>query len=96
MMSKFEVVKGPLITEKATALQESDNQITIKVDPRANKIEIKKAVEDLFKVKVEKVTTCNRRGRSRRVGRYLGHTPAWKRAVITLAEGSKIDFLETL
>lgn len=90
------VIKKPCLTEKGMSLQESNNQIVIKVDPRANKLEIKEAVEKLFKVKVAKVRTSNVLGKSKRVGRFSGTTSDWKKAVISLAEGHKIDFLAGL
>ena len=90
------VIKKPCLTEKGMSLQESNNQIVIKVDPRANKLEIKEAVEKLFKVKVTKVRTANILGKSKRVGRYSGSTSDWKKAVISLADGHKIDFLAGL
>ncbi len=92
----FDIIKGPLLTEKGTDLQERNNQVILRVDRRANKIEIKQAVEQLFRVKVDKIRTCNRNGKERRIGRVTGRTQSWKRAYVSLAEGSKIDFLEGL
>lgn len=92
----YDIIKGPLLTEKGTDLQERNNQVILRVDRRANKIEIKQAVEQLFRVKVDKIRTCNRNGKERRIGRVTGRTQAWKRAYVTLSEGSKIDFLEGL
>jgi large subunit ribosomal protein L23 len=77
-------------------LQEIHNQIVIKVDPQANKIEIKKAVEQMFNVKVDKVRTANMYGKTKRVGKYMGKRNDWKKAIVSLAEGHKIDFLEDL
>ncbi len=67
-----------------------------RVRPEANKVEIRQAVEKLFKVKVEKVRTINYLGKMRRVGRSLGQRPAWKKAYVTLAEGQRIDFFESV
>jgi len=92
----YDIIKGPLLTEKGTDLQERNNQVILRVDRRANKIEIKQAVEQLFRVKVDKIRTCNRNGKERRIGRVTGRTQSWKRAYVTLSEGSKIDFLEGL
>ncbi len=89
------IIKGPVLTEKTDQAQEAHGQVVIKVDPRANKIQIKQAVEKMFNVKVSSVTTSNVRGKERRVGRYLGRTAGWKKATITLKEG-KINFLEGL
>ena len=93
-MTPSEIVQGPVITEKGTLVQEGANQVVFRVHPRANKIEIRHAVENLFKVKVEKVRTSRLLGKVRRVGRHLGRRADWKKAYVTLAEGSRIDFFE--
>jgi large subunit ribosomal protein L23 len=93
-MTPVEVVKGPIITEKGTLVSELGNQVVFKVHPRANKIEIQQAIETLFKVKVTKVRTSRQLGKIRRVGKHLGRRPDWKKAYVTLAEGSRIDFFE--
>jgi len=93
-MSPIDVVKGPVVTEKGTLVNELGNQVVFRVHPRANKVEIRQAVEQLFKVKVEKVRTSRLLGKARRVGRHLGKRPDWKKAYVTLAEGSRIDFFE--
>jgi large subunit ribosomal protein L23 len=87
-----EVIKAPLVSEKGTLLSESANQVLFKVRPEANKIEVKKAVEALFKVKVEKVRMARYLGKMRRVGRSTGRRAEWKKAYVTLREGDKIDF----
>ena len=96
MKNIFEIIKKPCLTEKGIMLQETENQVVLKVDPRANKIEIKEAAEKLFNVKITKVRTANMHGKKKRVGRHLGHTNNWKKAVLSLAEGQKLDFLEEL
>lgn len=96
MKNIFDVIKKPSLTEKSLLLQETDNQVVLKVDPRANKIEIKQAAEQLFNVKVARVRTTNMRGKSKRVGLHTGRTKDWKKAYLTLAEGEKLDFLEEL
>ncbi len=96
MKNIFDVIKKPSLTEKSLLLQETDNQVVLKVDPRANKIEIKQAAEQLFNVKVTRVRTTNMRGKSKRVGLHTGRTKDWKKAYLTLAEGEKLDFLEEL
>ncbi len=93
-MSPLEVVRGPVVTEKGTLVNELGNQVVFRVHPRANKVEIRQAVERLFKVKVEKVRTARLLGKVRRVGRHAGKRPDWKKAYVTLAEGSRIDFFE--
>jgi large subunit ribosomal protein L23 len=94
-MKKYTIIKGPCLTEKADQLQESYGKAVIKVDRRANKVEIKEAVEQIFNVKVDTVRTTKVRGKQKRVGKYLGRTSDWKKAYITLKEG-KINFLEEL
>jgi large subunit ribosomal protein L23 len=94
-MNIYSVIKGPCLTEKADQLQENFGKAVIKVDRKANKIEIKEAVEEFFKVKVANVRTSTVRGKKKRVGRHMGRTPDWKKAYISLKEG-KINFLEDL
>ena len=89
-----EVIVAPLVTEKGTLVGELGNQVLFKVATDANKIEIKNAVEEFFKVKVVRVHTVRLLGKRRRVGRILGRRPAWKKAYVTLAEGQRIDFFE--
>jgi large subunit ribosomal protein L23 len=96
MKAIYNVIKSPCLTEKGNILQETQNKVIFKVDPRANKIEIKKAVESLFNVTVSKVTTTNILGKQKRVGaKSTGRTSDWKKAYITLSEG-KINFLDEL
>jgi len=92
MKSPHEVIKAPLISEKGTLLTESANQVLFKVRPDANKIEVKHAVETLFKVKVEQVRMARYLGKVRRIGRSMGRRSDWKKAYVTLREGDKIDF----
>ncbi|MBX3025353.1 50S ribosomal protein L23 [bacterium] len=94
MSSVFDVVTSPLITEKGTMIGELGNQVVFRVRRDANKEQIRRAVETLFKVKVEKVRTLNLLGKTRRVGRHVGKRPDWKKAYVTLAEGQRIDFFE--
>ena len=86
-----EVIRAPLVSEKGTLLAESTNQVLFKVRPEANKIEVRQAVESLFKVKVVKVRIARYLGKVRRVGRNMGRRPGWKKAYVTLKEGDKID-----
>lgn len=88
------VLASPLITEKAILVNAVGNQVVFKVDPRANKIAIKNAIEQLFQVKVAQVRTIQYMGKKRRVGRSIGRKPAWKKAYVTLAAGDSIDFFE--
>jgi large subunit ribosomal protein L23 len=96
MIDIYNVIKKPCLTEKGMILQEENNQVVMKVNSKANKIQIKKAVEHLFNVKVDKVRTANMHGKKKRIGTHFGQRSDWKKAVITLAEGHKIDFLEQL
>ncbi|MDO8700108.1 MAG: 50S ribosomal protein L23 [Deltaproteobacteria bacterium] len=92
MKGPRDVIQAPLISEKGSLLTEASNQVLFKVRPDANKIEVKRAVETLFKVKVEKVRVARYLGKVRRVGRSMGRRSDWKKAYVTLREGDKIDF----
>ena len=94
MVDSYKVIKRPLITEKSTLQKEMHNQLAFEVDRRANKIEIKKAVEKIFKVRVKDVRTMNYRGKQKRLGRTVGRRPHWKKAIVTLQPGEKIEFFE--
>lgn len=93
-MNIYESIKEPHITEKANLQKEACNQITFKVHKRANKIEIKHAVETLLKAKVLNVKTMNVRGKKRRVGRNIGKKSDWKKAIVKLRSGENIEFFE--
>jgi large subunit ribosomal protein L23 len=92
MREPQEVIQAPLVTEKGSLLGEKTNQILFRVKRDANKIEVKQAVETLFKVKVTKVRLARYLGKIKRVGRNSGRLPEWKKAYVTLKEGDKIDF----
>lgn len=94
MKSIFSVVKKPMFTEKGAGLKESQGKVLVEVYKDANKIEIKKAIEEIFKVKVEKVSTINTIGKLKRQGKYAGKRPDKKKAIITLKRGEKLDFIE--
>ena len=90
-MNTFEVIKTVRLTEKGTRQGEKYNQYTVVADPRANKTEIRRAVQELFKVKVTKVNTLNVRGKFRRQRTsQAGQAPSWKKAIVTLKKGDKI------
>ncbi|MDY0075039.1 MAG: 50S ribosomal protein L23 [Tenericutes bacterium HGW-Tenericutes-6] len=91
MTKYYDILKAPIITEQSTKLIESQNRYTFKVDPKANKVEIKKAVETIFNVKVLSVNTVNVLPKFKRMGKYEGYKSAYKKAVVKLAEGQKID-----
>lgn len=92
MRGPQDIIQAPLISEKGTALAESANQFLFKVRPDANKIEVKRAVETLFKVKVVDVRMARYLGKVRRIGRSMGRRSDWKKAYVTLKAGDKIDF----
>jgi len=96
MKAYHHLIKGPIITEKTHAMREAANKVTFRVAVKANKIEIRKAIEELFKVKVLGVNTVHMRGKAKRVGRTEGMRPNWKKAIVTLAPGEKISGLEGL
>lgn len=87
------LIKKPLITEKTTKLME-ENKYCFLVDPKANKTQIRQAIEQIFNVKVKDVNTMNVLGKIKRMGRYQGRRPSWKRAIVTLEAGSRIEFFE--
>lgn len=94
MKDVYQVINRAMLTEKGTRLSDEENKYIFRVNTNANKLEIKQAVEELFKVKVTSVNTMNRKGKKKRERTAsAGRTAAWKRAVVTLAEGSKIDFV---
>ena len=90
-MNNYDIIFAPIITEK-TAMMESEGKYAFKVDVRANKTQIKQAVEKAFNVKVESVNTMNNHPKDRRVGRYTGKTNRYKKAIVKLAKGSTISF----
>ena len=96
MRSLDRLITAPLITEKGTLVNEQANQFVFRVRPEANKVEIRRAVETFFKVKVERVRTANYMGKFHRVGKSQGRRPKWKKAYVTLAPGQRIDFFETV
>jgi large subunit ribosomal protein L23 len=94
MKNIYSIIKKPLFTEKGSSLKEAHNKILVEVSRDSNKIEIKRAVEEIFKVKVEKVSTINEQGKWKRYGRSVGKRPDRKKAVITLKKGEKLEFVE--
>ena len=94
MKNPRDVIIEPVVSEKAYDGIDLLNAYTFLVDPRANKTEIRHAVEEIFEVKVRKVNTINRKGKKRRYGYKVGKRPDTKRAVVTLADGDSIDIFE--
>ena len=93
-MIQYHTIKRPLITEKTSIQKEVSNQHTFEVHRRANRIEIKRAVEKVFKVKVAGVRTIQVKGKKKRRGRIIGRRRDWKKAIVTLMPGERIDFFE--
>jgi large subunit ribosomal protein L23 len=93
-MTKYDILKRPLITEKSTLQKEMANQLSFEVDRKANKVEIRRAVEKVFAVKVVGVRTIQVQGKVKRHGRVLGQRSNWKKAIVTLAEGQHVEFFE--
>jgi large subunit ribosomal protein L23 len=93
-MSHSDIIKRPLITEKATLLREIQNAVAFEVDRRANKKQIQDAVEKLFKVKVVDVRTINIPGKPKRRGLVVGRRAGWKKAIVTLRQGDRIEIFE--
>lgn len=95
MSKAYDIIISPIISEKSMDMIQ-DKKYTFKVSKKANKIEIKKAIEEIFKVEVEKVTTLNVMGKMKRVGVHQGKTPDWKKAIVKLKGAKTIEFFESL
>jgi large subunit ribosomal protein L23 len=93
-MEHYDVIRGPVVTEKTTLQKELNNQVTLKVDKRANRVEIKNAVEKSFNTKVKQVRTLQVKGKIKQRGRIIGKRKDWKKAIVTLMPGQRIDFFE--
>ncbi len=93
-MTPYEILKRPVTTEKSTIQKEASNQLTFEVDRRANKVEIRRAVEQIFSVRVTDVRTIQMKGKEKRFGRTLGTRRNWKKAIVTLAQGEHVEFFE--
>ena len=93
-MMKYEIIKRPLITEKTSIQKEISNQLSFEVDRRANRVEIKKAIETIFGVHVASVRTMQVKGKKKQRGRIIGRRKNWKKAIVKLMPGEHIDFFE--
>ncbi len=93
-MNAHQVIRRPLVTEKSNIGREESNLATFAVDPRANKHDIRRAVEELFDVEVLAVRTMRQPRKTKRIGRYIGRRTEWKKAIVQLAEGQSIEFFE--
>jgi large subunit ribosomal protein L23 len=96
MSSPREIIKSPLVSEKSTNLRADQNKYVFEVDRKANKVQIKRAVEELFKVQVEEVTTMMMHGRPKKLGRFEGRRANWKKALVKLKKGETIELFETV
>lgn len=96
MLHKRSVLRKPLLSEKIVAIQDAHNQYAFVVDPNANKIEIKRAVEQKYSVKVLNVNTMSVRGKVKRLGRFSGKRADWKKAVVTLKAGDRIELAQNV
>ena len=94
MLKEYDIIRGPVVTEKTTLQKEYHNQITFEVDINANRVEIKNAIEQNFNTKVLKVRTCLIKGKTTQRGKISGRKRNWKKAVVKLMPGQKIDFFE--
>ena len=94
MSDYYQILQKPLVTEKSTQMLAEGNWVSFRVSPQANTIQIKDAVEKIFSVTVTKVNTLIVPGKYRRFGRTLGHTKSWKKAMLRLKEGDKIELFE--
>lgn len=94
MKSPFDVIRRPIITEKANIDKDRRNSYHFEVPLKVNRQEIREAVEAVFQVKVEAVRTAIVRGKAKRVGKHVGRRPDWKKAIVTLREGDSIDLFE--
>jgi large subunit ribosomal protein L23 len=93
-MKEYDIIRGPVVTEKTTLQKELNNQLTFKVDRRANRVEIKDAVERNFNTRVKQVRTIQVKGKVKQRGKILGKRKDWKKAIVTLMPGQRIDFFE--
>ncbi|WP_372676948.1 50S ribosomal protein L23 [Desulfosarcina sp.] len=93
-MNRYDIIKRPVITEKTNIQKEENNQLSFEVDMRANRVEIAQAIERIFSVKVAKTRTVHVKGKIKRRGRILGKRKDWKKAIVTLMPGERIDFFE--
>ncbi len=93
-MSFYSQLKTPYITEKTNLIKDTENKFCFKVDKNSNKVEVKKAIEKIFSVKVEKVGILNMQGKKKRLGKSEGKKASWKKAIITIKKGEKLSIFE--
>ena len=93
-MIYYNIIKSPLITEKTTIQKETSNQVSFKISRKANRVEVKNAIENIFNVKVAGVRTMQVKGKTKQRGRIIGKRKDWKKAIVTLIAGERIDFFD--
>lgn len=93
-LSIHDVIERPIVTEKSALARETKNVATFRVDPKATKHDIRRAVEQIWNVKVESVRTMQQQGKKKRMGKFIGRKAAWKKAIVELAPGQSIEFYE--
>ena len=93
-MNRHDIIISPLVTEKSTLLRETQNQYSFVVRSDVNRSEVKKALEETLSIKVTKVRIINCLGKEKRLNRFIGRRPDWKKAVVTLQEGQKLTIFE--
>ena len=93
-MNGYQIIRRPLVTEKSTLSKENNNQLVFEVAPKANKVEIRRAIESIFNVRVLKIRTIHMNGKKKRIGRIIGRRRNWKKAIVTLGAGERIEFFE--
>ncbi|OGL39173.1 MAG: 50S ribosomal protein L23 [Candidatus Schekmanbacteria bacterium RIFCSPHIGHO2_02_FULL_38_11] len=93
-LNPHNIIKSPIVTEKSNIIKDSLNKVVFAVDKGANKVQVKNAVQYLFKVKIDRVHLMNVKGKTKNFGRFHGKRPDWKKAIITLKEGEKIELFE--
>lgn len=95
-MNPQQIIQRPLVTERSMVIRDTQNKYSFKVHPRATKPEIRKAIEELFSVKVTSVATMNVAGKPKRLGRSMGYRASWKKAIVTVAAGQKIEIYDAV
>jgi len=93
-MIRYDIIKRPLITEKTSIQKEVSNQVSFEVERKSNRVEIKRSIEKIFNVKVIGLQTMQVKGKKKRRGRIVGKRRDWKKAIVTLGPGERIDFFE--
>ena len=93
-MIQYDIIRRPVISEKTSIQKETANQVSFEVDRRANRVEIKRAIENIFNVRVSSVKTMQIKGKVKQRGRIVGKRKDWKKAIVTLLPGQRIDFFE--